>query len=55
MEMTGMAGNGLNGWKWLDMAGNCWKVLEMDGMADMAGNVQKWLEMTGNDWMAGKC
>ena len=45
-----MARNCLNGWKWLDMAGNGGKVLEIDGMADMAGNVYKWLQMTEDEW-----
>ena len=26
-----MAGNGLKGWKWLDVAGHGWKCLELAG------------------------
>ena len=48
--MDEMAGNVRIFWKWLDMAGNGWKVLEMAGIADMAENVWKWMEITGNGW-----
>ena len=36
-----MAGNGWKGWKWLEMAGNYWKVY-------IVGNGWKCLEIGGN-------
>ena len=33
LEMTGRAGNGRNGWKWIEMAEIGWKQLLLDGMA----------------------
>ena len=38
-----------NGYKMLNVAGNCWKLL---GMANIVGNYLngwKWLDMSGND------
>ena len=43
-----------NGWKWLEIAGNCWKCWKW---VEMAGNCFKWLEMTGkaaNGWKGWK-
>ena len=52
-----MAGNGLNGRKWVEMAVNCWRILEWAGndwnsleIAGNALNAWKWQEMAG---MAG--
>ena len=36
LEICWNGGNGRKGWKWLDMAGNGWKVLETARMADIA-------------------
>ena len=55
MEIALMAGKG---WKWLEIAGNCWNVLEMALMGgngyngckglEMAKKMQAWLDMGGN-------
>ena len=42
-----MAGNGMSGWKQLEMAGYGWKLLELD---EKVGNCQIGLEVVG---MAG--
>ena len=45
-----MAGNGCNGWKWLEMAGIA-RMAKMAGkLLEMAENSWKWLIMAGNDW-----
>ena len=40
-----------DGWKWLELAGNCWKWLEW---LNIVGNGWKWLEMAWNDWNGWK-
>ena len=47
IEMTGLAENGWNGQKWLDIAWHGWKYLELAGNG---GTYQKWLERAWNDW-----
>ena len=45
-----MAGKSWNGLKWLEIAGNGWKLLEMAEISGMAGNGWKWLGMAENGW-----
>ena len=58
--MAGVAHNGWNGktlmymdnngWKWLDMTGNCRKYLYMAVMAEHGWKVLEWLERAVKSW-----
>ena len=39
-----------NSWIWLDMAGNCWKLLELLETAEYCRKWLEWLEIAGNDY-----